>query len=881
MASLEGLPLKAVDRQHAPARPRTSRFRRVLTGLLAAGLLATSAAVPAVAAAPGEIVTVQTTYTGGAFSVPDEGAASASVSVPSGTGNLVSMTLTLIDPQAPAPTDMFWAIYSPVFPNGVKTVSVHNGQTTFTDTERYGDPGGQWMLVGWDDFPTGGAGSSFGGFELTLRTEVTAPTITTAPVSPGTVVSGTPVTLTSAATGTAPWAQWQVDRGAGFTDIPGAMNATYTFTPKVADSGFAYRVVYSNTVGTTVSAPAIVLVDPIPPSVTLDPTDAAVSSGAPVTFVSDGTGDPTPTVQWQRAAPGSNAFVDLPGMTSKNLTLDAVTYAESGSAFRAVYTSDAGQSTTQPATLTVAAQAPAVTVNPTDATVREGSAASFTAAASGDPAASVQWQVSTDGGATYVNIPGATAPTYATAASARDQHLDLFRAVFTSSAGTTTSSPATLRVEYAPQILEHPQNVDPETGEGATLTARADGNPTPAVQWQVSTDGALTFSDVMGATSPTLELTDQRYADSGTYYRAVFTNTVGSATSDPAAVRVYGAAPTVTAQPVDQVAANGSDVTFSADAVGDPEPTVQWSVSTNGYEFREIAGATSKTYTFTATAADDGNWYRADFSNPRGGHQTNTARLAVTVAPVVTASPTDQTAAEDAVATFTSTASGQPAPTTQWQVSTDDGVTFADIDGAVGTSLDVVAVRAASGNQYRAVHTNSTGEVTSDAAALTVLPRAVVVAEPTDQAVVAGGTVTFTARSDDPTATIQWQVSTDGGLTFSDLPGEVSTDLSFVATPSQNGYLYRAVFTTAGGTTVTEANLLTVSAAPQAPGDTEPVVPTGPEVPVTPGTPGTASQVGTSLPTTGADTARLAVTALLLLAGGAAGVLLHRRRAAA
>ena len=50
--------------------------------------------------------------------------------------------------------------------------------------------------------------------------------------------------------------------------------------------------------------------------------------------------------------------------------------------------------------------------------------------------------------------------------------------------------------------------------------------------------------------------------------------------------------------------------------------------------------------------------------------------VTVVVLPVVTAQPTSQTAAAGSTATFTAAASGSPAPTVQWQVSTSGGGQF-------------------------------------------------------------------------------------------------------------------------------------------------------------------------------------------------------------
>src|SRR5207249_2223640 len=55
--------------------------------------------------------------------------------------------------------------------------------------------------------------------------------------------------------------------------------------------------------------------------------------------------------------------------------------------------------------------APAVTTNPSNQIVVSGQDATFVAAASGDSPPTVQWQVSTDGGTTWNDIPGATSTT--------------------------------------------------------------------------------------------------------------------------------------------------------------------------------------------------------------------------------------------------------------------------------------------------------------------------------------------------------------------------------------------------------------------------------------------------------------------------------------
>jgi len=92
-------------------------------------------------------------------------------------------------------------------------------------------------------------------------------------------------------------------------------------------------------------------------------------------------------------------------------------------------------------------------------------------------------------------------------------------------------------------ITLNPANVTVPAGSNASFTANATGTPNPTVQWQVSTDGGATFTNVSGATSPTLSFTTT-LAMNGNKYRAVFTNTAGTATTTSATLTV-NAVPTI------------------------------------------------------------------------------------------------------------------------------------------------------------------------------------------------------------------------------------------------------------------------------------------------------------------------------------------------
>jgi hypothetical protein len=87
--------------------------------------------------------------------------------------------------------------------------------------------------------------------------------------------------------------------------------------------------------------------------------------------------------------------------------------------------------------------APTITTQPSDRTVNAIGSVTFTAAASGNPAPYVQWQVSTTSGDSWQDIPGATASTYQAQANAVTDG-DQYRAVFTTASGVPVATSAAM-----------------------------------------------------------------------------------------------------------------------------------------------------------------------------------------------------------------------------------------------------------------------------------------------------------------------------------------------------------------------------------------------------------------------------------------------------
>jgi MBG domain (YGX type)/YDG domain/Immunoglobulin I-set domain len=98
----------------------------------------------------------------------------------------------------------------------------------------------------------------------------------------------------------------------------------------------------------------------------------------------------------------------------------------------------------------------------------------------------------------------------------------------------------------APSVTTQPQDKTITYGENATFTAAANGTAPVGVQWQKSTDNGATWNPISGASSTNLTLTKPPVSDSGSKYRAVFTNSCGSATSNAATLTVNAKQITIT-----------------------------------------------------------------------------------------------------------------------------------------------------------------------------------------------------------------------------------------------------------------------------------------------------------------------------------------------
>ncbi len=187
-----------------------------------------------------------------------------------------------------------------------------------------------------------------------------------------------------------------------------------------------------------------------------------------------------------------------------------------------------------------------------------------------------------------------------------------------------------------------------------------------------------------------------------------------------------GSLPTITTQPQGQAVAVGSSPTLSVVASG-PNAlplTYQWA-----YNGTPISKATANTFSITNFSSGQVGNYSVTVTNELGSTLSAIAPMVLTATAVaITAQPLPQTVAPGGTATFTVSATGDPAPSYQWQHRPSGSTSFVNLitggayAGATSATLTVSSVTAAmQGDQFQCVVSNGIGlAATSDSVALAV-----------------------------------------------------------------------------------------------------------------------------------------------------------------
>jgi hypothetical protein len=469
-----------------------------------------------------------------------------------------------------------------------------------------------------------------------------------------------------------------------------------------------------------------------------------------------------------------------------------------------------------------------IVTQPTVATTCAGTNTSFSVVAGGSDPLGYQWQVSINGGGSWNDITNggvysnATTATLNITGATAAMNGYQYRVIVTGNCVplTVTSSAVTLTVNDVPTITGQPANSTICAGTNTSFAATATGAGIN-YQWQESTDGGANFNNVTnggvysGTTSNTLNLTGVPVTMNGNKYRLIVNGTCSPAATSVVVTLTVNAVPAITTNPSNLTICAGNNATFNVAATGG-SLNYQWQESTNGggtWNNLANGGVYSGVGTATllissAPISMNNNQYRVIVTGGCAPAATSTpAILTVAAALVISSQPANATLCAGGNTSFAVSITGTVI-SYQWQESTNGGGTWNNVtnggiySGATTNTLTLTGVTAGmNGNQYRCVVTGSCPPINSNAATLTVNTAPNITTQPAS-----GGPIcstqnkSFSVAATGTALTYQWQESTNGGGTFTNITnggvysGALTTTLTITGAPvTMNAYQYRVV----------------------------------------------------------------------------------------
>jgi len=569
--------------------------------------------------------------------------------------------------------------------------------------------------------------------------------------------------------------------------VPGATWSTYSPQNVQPSDAGAYRAVLTTAGGSATSNPAVITVVPATlPVFTQHPGSLTVEEGAHASFSTGITSAVSVTYQW------IHDDVAIPGATGQSLTLPSVGAADAGS-YHLVATNAGGAVSSDAAVLTVnPTQPPLFTQHPANTTLEATTSLYLSAAVTSAVTVTYQW---TKNG---TPIAGAT-DRYLRILNVSLADSGEYRLVATNRAGSATSQPAvvTILAPSLPVFAVQPNGGTVEVGGSLYLTGHVNSSTSVTYHWTRDNirlpDIDLNAYYIIGATA----------GHAGTY-RLHATNAGGTVASEPAVVMVIPAQPPkFLTQPTSTTVEVGASLYLSSHASSQSPITYQWV-----HDGKVIPDATSTGYGVPAVTAADAGTYVLRATNLGGTTSSSPATVTVipTKPPAITGHPHPTTVQIDASASFSVSYQSAVPATVQW---TKDG---AGIPGATSTHLGFAKATAADAGSYAAMVTNSAGSVTSNAAALTVVPTQApkFISHPSGGVSQAGASRTLSSSVQSAVYfNMQW---TRDGVA---IPGATNKTLTLAPVTPAHAGIYRAVATNSAGATL--SNTATVKVVPLQP----------------------------------------------------------------
>ncbi|XP_036005894.1 roundabout homolog 1 isoform X7 [Fundulus heteroclitus] len=342
-----------------------------------------------------------------------------------------------------------------------------------------------------------------------------------------------------------------------------------------------------------------------------------------------------------------------------------------------------------------------------------------------------------------------------------------------------------------PRIVEHPSDLIVSKGEPATLNCKAEGWPTPTVEWykdgeRVETDRDNPRSQRMILPSGSLfflRIVHGRRSkpDEGSYV-CVARNYLGEAVSHNASLEVAILRDDFRQNPADVIVAAGEPAVLECQPPrGHPEPTISWKKDGVNIDDRDerITIRGGKLMITNARKSDAGK-YVCVGTNMVGERDSEIAELTVLERPSFVRRPSSTVVLVDQSVEFRCEARGDPVPTVRWRK--DDGdLPKGRYEMREDHTLKIRRVISADVGSYTCMAENMVGKAEASAT-LTVhvmsVPPAFVV-RPRNQVAGVGRTVTFQCEATgNPQPAIFWQREGSQNLLFSYQPPQPSSRFS-------------------------------------------------------------------------------------------------------
>jgi|GEM_PF-1107392 len=508
------------------------------------------------------------------------------------------------------------------------------------------------------------------------------------------------------------------------------------------------------------------------PAITVQPTPVSVCTGSAINLSVTATG--ATGYQWRKNT------VNIVGATLSTYSIATSVAGDAGS-YDVVVTNACSNTTSTAAAVTLSS-APTIGTQPSSLARCTGSSASFSVSMSGAGTYTYQWRKGVS------NIAGATSPTY-TIPSVVAGDVGTYSCFITNTCGNVTTNNATLSVTESLNITGNPSNLTRCVGASASFSVTATGT-SPSYQWQL--DG----SDIVGANLATLNINPVTLADQGEY-TCIVGNLCGNLTSNPATLTV-NVAPSFNTSPASQTLCAGSPVTFTASATGSPAPTLQW--RKNGVN---IGGATGTSYSIPSVSAASQGTYDCVATNSCTSVTSSGALLTVNDVPQVSLQPSAQGVCEGQPFSFSVAAT--TTVTYQWRKN------LANISGATGPTLSGTAALGDVGS-YDCVLTNSCGNTTSNAVALTVNQGPQISTQPTGSTVNSGSPATASVvATGTPGVSYQWRRNTTNLSDVAPYSGTGTATLNIAAVTNAEAGSFDVVVTNTCGTATSNAVVIDIA----------------------------------------------------------------------